>query len=198
MTTRERLPSAVPADAVPGPPQGRWTYPAYAALPPDGQRYEVIAGVLYRAPAPTVAHQDAAGRLFSHLMTHVQLAQRGRVFIAPLDVELTPADVLQPNIVVVLTAPAAIITPTRLIGAPDLVVEIAAPGTAGYDRREKQDAYARAGVAEYWIADPATRTIEVLVLEHDAYRSLGVFVDQATLPARVVPGLPVPVAACFG
>jgi len=31
----------------------------------------------------------------------------------------------------------------RIVGAPDLIVEIASPGTAGYDRREKQDAYAR-------------------------------------------------------
>ena len=67
------------------------------------------------------------------------------------------------------------ITPSHIVGTPDLLVEIASPGAVGYDRRAKQDAYARAGVPEYWLADPTARTVEVLQLEQDVYRSLGVF-----------------------
>jgi Uma2 family endonuclease len=69
----------------------------------------------------------------------------------------------------------------------------------GYDRRVKQDAYARAGVPEYWIADPNARTIELLQLEQDMYRSLGVYQGQTLLPSRllILPGLPVHVAQFF-
>src|SRR5262249_15325923 len=106
--------------------------------------------------------------------------------------------VLQPDIIVVLNTHLEIITPSRIVGAPDLIIELASPGTAGYDRRTKQDAYASAGVPEYWIADPGTGTVELMVLENGAYRSLGVFRGQATLPSRVVPGLPVKVEQFFG
>jgi Uma2 family endonuclease len=51
-----------PADNVFGAKQGQWTYEHYAHLLDDGQRYEIIDGVLYNmAPAPTGSHQDAAG-----------------------------------------------------------------------------------------------------------------------------------------
>ena len=45
-TAPASLPTVHPVDHLPGPPQGRWTYADYAALPDDGQRYEIIEGVL--------------------------------------------------------------------------------------------------------------------------------------------------------
>lgn len=186
-----------PADDVPGPPQGQWTYADYAALPDDGRRYEIIDGVLYVAPSPRRAHQ-AANRWFVYYLTeHVQRAGLGEVFGAPFDVELSPNTVVQPDVVVVLQENASIITDTHIVGAPDLVVEVASPGSVGYDRRIKQDAYVRTGVREYWYADPAARTIEVLVLEGDRYSSAGVFVDRSRLLSRVLPGFPVRVEQFF-
>jgi Uma2 family endonuclease len=191
------LPVVVRADWVPGPPQGQWTYADYAALPEDGNRYEIVEGVLYVAPAPLMAHQGA-GRWFTyHLTAHVQLAGLGHVFSAPCDVELTPGRVVQPDLVVVLKEHVDIITESRIVGVPDLVIEIASPGTVGYDRREKQDLYERAGVPELWHADPAARTVDVLLLEEGRYRSAGVFAGAATLPSRVLPELPVQVEQFF-
>lgn len=196
-TTAETLPMTVRADHLPGAKQGHWTYDTYAAIPDDGKRYEVVDGVLYMTPAPNIGHQEAVALFTIHLGTHVQLGGLGRVFPAPCDVELAPRCTVQPDIVVVLNANLSIITPSRIIGAPDLVIEVASPGTAGYDRRTKQDAYARAGVREYWIADPYARTIEVLQLEGGAYVSAGVFGGEATLPSRVLPELLVRVEQFF-
>lgn len=56
---------------------------------------------------------------------------------------------------------------------------------------------ARAGVPEYWIADPWSRTIEVLSLEAGSYRSLGVFEGKAVLPTQIVPDFLVHVEQCF-
>jgi Uncharacterized protein conserved in cyanobacteria len=197
--------TSVPLDILPvvtvaapliGPPQGRWTYADYAALPDDGNRYEIIAGVLYMTPAPGTGHQSISARVVTFLVTHVEFAGLGRVFAAPVDVELAPDTVVQPDIVVVLSANLHRITPSRIIGAPDLVVEILSPGTAGYDRREKQDAYARAGVGEYWIVDPGAQTVELLTLDQGRYRSHGVFRGQARLPSSAIT-LPVPVERFF-
>lgn len=191
------LQAVAPADDLAGPRQGRFTYADYAALPQNGHRYEVVDGVLFMAPAPSTDHQGASSRFVYYLMTHVEIAGLGRVFHAPVDVELSPAMVVQPDVVVVLSANAGIITPSRIVGAPDLVIEIASPATAGYDRRTKQDAYAAAGVREYWIADPSAQTVEVLALHNGAYRSLNVFRGNATLPSQVVPSLPVAVSQFF-
>ncbi len=190
------LPVVTVAAPLVGPPQGRWTYADYAALPDDGNRYEIIAGVLYMTPAPGTGHQSVSARMVTFLVTHVEFAGLGRVFAAPVDVELTPDTVVQPDIVVILSANLHRITSSRIIGAPDLVVEILSPGTAGYDRREKQDAYARAGVGEYWVVDPGAQTVELLTLDQGRYRSHGVFRGQARLPSSAIT-LPVPVERFF-
>ncbi len=192
------LPVVMPANNLPGPAQGNWTYSDYASLPDDGKRYEIIQGVLYMAPSPNFSHQSSNIRIAHYLLVHVEFAGLGRVIAAPFDVELVPdGDTVQPDVMVVLKANEQRITPNKIIGAPDLVVEIASPSTAGYDRRDKQDAYARAGVPEYWIADPVGHTIEVLVLDGSFYRPSGVFQNQALLPSQIVPGLPVQVAQFF-
>ncbi len=186
-TTTERLTVVTPANRVPGPGQGNWTYDDYAALPDDGQRYEIVDGVLYMAPSPSGSHQDVVGWLFHYLLTHVRIAGLGRVYIAPFDIELAPGQVVQPDVTVVLNANCEKIKPSRIIGAPDLVVEVSSPSTVGFDRRQKQDAYARSGVTEYWIADPIAQTIEVFFLVGGAYQSQGIFIGNTTLVSQVVP-----------
>lgn len=197
-TSIEALPMVVRADHIPGPPQGEWTYEAYAVIPDDGNRYEIIDGVLYMAPAPNPNHQSVVAGFTAQLMINVQYAGLGRVYPSPVDVLLPPrTNPLQPDIVVVLNTNLGILTRKNITGAPDLVIEILSPGTAGYDRREKQNAYARAGVKEYWIADPYAQTIEVLILEGDSYRSAGVFAGASTLPSAVLPDFPVRVEQFF-
>jgi Uma2 family endonuclease len=188
-----------PAEGVKGPPQGQWTYADYTALPEDGNRYEIIKGVLYMAPSPNFGHQRSSVGFSFYLRLHVKNTGLGEIIVAPFDVELTPGGaVVQPDVMVILKDHLDRITNQKVEGAPDLVVEIASPATAGYDRREKQDAYAAAGVPEYWIADPASRTVELLVLaENNTYRSLGVFKGEIALPSTIIPDLPVKVEQFF-
>ncbi|MDQ6662723.1 MAG: Uma2 family endonuclease, partial [Chloroflexota bacterium] len=160
-------------------------------------RYEVVNGVLYTLPSPNRWHQDAVLRFSHYLLLHIKREDMGRVFIAPFDVELTPDVVVQPDVMVILKENLDKVTKSRVIGAPDLVIEVSSPGTVGHDRRSKQDKYAQAGVSEYWIADPAAQTVEVLVLQGDEYQSCGVFSEQDTLPSKIVPGLAVHVQQFF-
>jgi Uma2 family endonuclease len=186
MTTIERLPAVVLADWVPGPPQGQWTYADYAAIPDDGKHYEVVNGVLYMTPAPSMGHQSVSGEIAGYLRQFVQIAGRGRVFYAPADVELSFSNIVQPDIFVVLNEHLDRLTPSRLIGAPDLVVEILSPGTMRHDLHEKLEAYEQAQVPEYWVVSPAECTVEILLLEKGVYRSSGVFQGEAILPSQVV------------
>jgi Uma2 family endonuclease len=197
MTTVERLAVVVPADWVPGPKQGQWTYADYAAIPEDGNRYEVVNGVLYMAPAPSLGHQGIALEIAAYLRDGLQMTGLGRVFIAPADVELSYNNIVQPDVFVVLNEHLDRLAGSRLIGAPDLAIEIASPSTARHDLREKQDAYARAGVSEYWVVTPGEQVVELLVLENGLYSSLGVFHGQAVLPSRIVPNMSVRVEQFF-
>ena len=54
MTTSDKLSVVVPANFVPGPRQGDWTYEDYAALPEDEHRCEVVGGVLYMSTTTAV------------------------------------------------------------------------------------------------------------------------------------------------
>jgi Uma2 family endonuclease len=197
MTTAERLSAVVPANWVAGPQQGRWTYKDYAAIPEDGHHYEVVNGVLCMSPSPNVWHQKIVGEVFAHLRDFVHTNRSGRAFIAPLDVELTYGNVVQPDVFVLLNQHLNRITNSRIIGAPDLVVEVTSPSTARHDLHAKLEAYASAQVPEYWVVNPEAQTVELLVLEHDVYSSLGVFSGQTTLPSRVLADLPVEVEQFF-
>ncbi len=186
-----------PADHVAGPPQGQWTASDYAQLP-DDERFELVNGVLLTTPSVTEPYQAANVRFQTFLAIHVDFTGLGRVYGIPFDVELSPTTIVQPDVMVVLNEHADRITPRGIVGAPDLVVEISSPSTATHDRSTKLQAYAAAGVAEYWLADPYARTVEVLVWQAGGYLSLGAFGGAALVPSRVVPQFPVPVWQLLG
>ena len=196
-TTGERFTAVTPADWMPGPPQGSWTYEDYAAIPYDGNRYEIVNGVLIMTPAPTPEHQDIVGEIYSALRTRIKLTKLGRVFSGPVDVLLESKNVFQPDVVVVLNEHLERIQAKKIVGAPDLVVEIASYSTAAIDRLIKFEKYAHAVIPEYWIVRPERHTGEVFVLEDGAYHSRGIFSGQATLPSRIAPDLPVYVEQFF-
>ncbi len=197
MTTIERPAIVTPADWVPGPEQGSWTYDDYAALSDDGQRYEIVNGVLVMAPAFDGPHQDAVLRIAHYLLVYVEFASLGKVRVAPFDVQLSSKNVFQADVFVVLNAHLSRMQAKKIIGAPDLVVEVASPSTAFIDRVSKHEKYAEAGVQEYWIVNTEAGTVQVSVLESGKYRLLGIFRGQQTLPSQIVPGLPIRVEQFF-
>src|SRR5699024_5837788 len=56
----------------------------------------------------------------------------------------------------------------RLLGAPDLVVEIISPSSAKIDRMDNRLAYQWSGVRDYWIIEPANQIIEAYLLKGHA------------------------------
>ncbi len=149
----------------------KMTADQYLQLPDDGQRYELIEGVLYMVPSPLLVHQKVSLRLTLLLDDFVEEHQLGEVYNAPLDVHLSPENIYQPDIIFVSEANAAILQ-DWIRGAPDLVVEILSPGTAQRDLGPKKKNYARYGVKEYWIVDPAEQRFEFYVLEKGDFATI--------------------------
>jgi Uma2 family endonuclease len=63
-------------------------------------------------------------------------------------------------------------------GAPDWVIEIASPSTAKRDIGIKLQEYKKAGVREYWIVDPDTKTVSVHAFQTDAPPANYTFSDK--------------------
>jgi Uma2 family endonuclease len=150
------------------------TYADYAALPDDGKRYQLLDGELVMTPSPNAWHQDVLLTLAQELVAHARDHEPGRIYVAPLDVVLDDHNVLQPDIFFISNERAAVRQGGRILGAPDLCVEVLSPGTQHLDRARKREIYARFGVAHCWIVDLHTRAIEEYVLAGGAHRARSV------------------------
>jgi len=180
------------------PEQGQWTYEDWLRLPDDGFRYEVLDGVLYMTPPPTIRHQDSSGELFARMRTHARQRNLGLVLSAPVGVRLPGQPVpVQPDILFIRKERRDLIGEDTIEGAPDLVVEVLSPSNWPYDRGETFEAYRKGGVPEYWIVDYRARTIEVLVLEGTTYVLIGKFGPGQAARSTVLAGFEVAVDDVF-
>ena len=165
----------------------KFTYEDYRNTP-DGIRYELLDGELIMVPAPNMVHQGLSTILLRLIDTLVTLQKLGKVFHAPTDVVFSDTDTVQPDLIFVSNERAHIITENNIRGAPDLVIEILSPSTAGRDRTFKRTLYERHGVREYWMVDPAARNVTVLLLGENGYELAGIYGEGQTLTSPTLPG----------
>ena len=149
------------------------TWEQYAAMPDDGNRYEVIGGELHMAPAPRFVHQRTLLRLASILDALAEEHDLGVVSCAPTDVILCDTDIVQPDILFIDKDRLDIID-DQVNGSPDLVVEILSPATRRRDMTEKLALYATHGVPHYWIVNPDDQILIVYRLSGKSYNRVAV------------------------
>ncbi len=129
------------------------TYDDYVHFPDDGNRHEIIDGEHYMSPSPSTGHQDASRHIQFQLYVAIEKEGLGRVYNAPTDLQLSDTDVVQPDLMVILAEHRHYVSPSRILGPPDLVVEILSPATADRDVTLKRKLYEQRGVPEYWVVD---------------------------------------------
>jgi Uma2 family endonuclease len=162
-------------------------YDDYAAIPPDGKRWELLDGDVHVTPAPSPLHQWVSKRLQRQLEAYFEARGLGRVYNAPIDVILTPHDVVQPDLVVVTDLGQ--VSTRGIEGAPTLLVEVLSPTTLLYDRTTKARRYAALGVPHFWLVEPEPRRIECYRLEGAEYQRVAVAERDATVESPDWPGL---------
>lgn len=165
------------------------TYEDYAALPDDGNRYELHEGELSVTPAPGRRHQQTLLRLALIMAPYVEARRLGELYVAPFDCIMTNITVVEPDLVYVDAERQRLLRERGLEGAPTLAVEIISPSTGRIDRRRKMDLYARHDVTWYWIVDPEPRTIEAYHLEDAAYRLVERLEGPTPIALPPFPGL---------
>lgn len=171
------------------------TYDDLAQMPDDGKRYEVIDGELLVNPSPAKAHQRLQRRI-GWLFKSLEESDAGEVFFAPVDVRLSPYDIVQPDLLFLLPHRLEIYRPSGVVeGPPDIVVEILSPSTRSIDQIRKAALYARGGVPEYWIADPDTPSLMIYELQQGQYRPVPAEAGQSR--SLVLPDLAIDLDAIF-
>jgi Uma2 family endonuclease len=172
----------------------RLTYDDYCLLPNNGKRYEIIDGELFVTPSPLRRHQRALANLLYYLIEFVKKHDLGEVYPTPFDVVFSQYDVVEPDILYVSKARASVVTEKNIQGAPDLVVEILSESTAKIDRTTKLKLYARYGVAEYWVIDPATHSVEIYRLVPGGYELAAQLDSGQSLTSPLFPSFSLPLS----
>ena len=140
-------------------PLPTYTVDQVRGFPDDGNRYELVAGMLLVTPAPASDHQVVIVRLTSLLQAYV--GDPGPAYVVtPGEIEVATSLHLEPD---VLVFPSAFRPGTKWtdISGWWLAVEVLSPSSRYYDRDYKVEAYLRVGVAEVWIVDLERRLVEV-------------------------------------
>ena len=162
-------------------------------LPEDGNRYEVIDGVLYVTPFPNVAHQWVATEFVAAIATYLVNHPIGRAFLAGTKVVLDEFSGVGPDLVFIANRNLVGLEEDGYYGAPDLAVEITS-SKPRLDRIVKYQKYAAAGVPEYWIVDPKGHRLQVYKLARGKYRLAAEHVGGGIFEPTRFPGLRIDMA----
>jgi Uma2 family endonuclease len=165
-----------------------YTYADYCSWD-DNERWELIDGVSYlMSPAPMRVHQEIIREL-AYQLTAFLKGKPCKLFIAPFDVRLN-ADtyddtVVQPDLLIVCDRSK--LNDKCCVGAPDMVIEILSQSTGRHDKFVKFKLYQDAGVREYWMVDPDTKTVQACTLENGKYITT-MYGDTDTASVHILDG----------
>ncbi|MDD6175556.1 MAG: Uma2 family endonuclease [Firmicutes bacterium] len=177
-------------------PQNRsgYTFEDYLAWE-ENDRTELIDGeAITMQAAPSRIHQEVSGAIYAQIHNYLE-GKRCRVYAAPFAVRVlddadTPDNasdtVVEPDISIVCDSSK--LDEHGCKGAPDMIAEILSPSTARTDRLVKLNLYQRAGVREYWIVDPAEKSIQVFLLDGGHYRASEYYTGSDIAKVNVLQG----------
>lgn len=160
---------------------------------PEGQRAELIDGQMYMMAPPNTIHQRIIMNLSRKIANYIE-AHKGscEVFPAPFAVFLNGDDLnyVEPDITVICDKDK--LDDRGCNGAPDWIIEVVSPSTSRMDYGVKLFKYRSAGVREYWIVNPKTRTVNLFDFEHEKMSNQYSFED--TIPVCIYDNLEINIA----
>lgn len=138
---------------------------------PENVRAELIDGnLIYNQAAPSRIHQTILMEVSGTIRNYFRSKGGScRVYPAPFAVKLREdkKTIVEPDISVICDRNK--LTDSGCTGAPDWIIEIVSPSNSSHDYILKLNLYANAGVREYWIIDPARKTVLVYYFEQNNF-----------------------------
>ena len=160
---------------------------------PAGTRLELVDGEIAVSPSPIPDHSYVEKMLSIILGNHVLEHDLGRLY-GDVDTIFGPHDVRRPDIIFFSKSRLHLVGKKAMEGPPDLCVEILSPSSETIDKVDKYEQYEAAGVAHYWIIDPAHRTAEAFRLTAGKYDPAGQGKESDTVRFPPFPSLDIPLA----
>ncbi|MDX1958468.1 MAG: Uma2 family endonuclease [Leptospiraceae bacterium] len=165
------------------------TYEEYYAETPEAGKFQLIAGEIIEMASPVPYHQSILQKLNFKISSYVYSKNIGEIYPSPMDVTLTEYDTVQPDLIFISKENLSIVKEKRIIGAPDLLVEVLSPTTAYYDLKYKKNLYLKSGVKEYWIIDPEDKSIEVYQNKTNEYKLTSHTIGSGNVESLLLTGL---------
>ena len=163
----------------------------------DDRRWELIDGVAYLMAPPRRIHEKISTEILKQLavfLTGKPYEVYGGNFGVRLNADQGDDTLVIPDVTVVCDQSK--LDDMGCTGAPDMIIEILSPSTAARDRLIKFNKYLQAGVREYWIVDPDTKTVSAHVLENGKYTTKA-YGDTDAPPVHVLDGCTINLADVF-
>lgn len=197
MTSQRELQEVLP-ELVPS--QGGWDEEEYLWLTDRSNRLiEFTDGYIEVLPMPTRKHQTILRLLIFAFLGHLQ-PRGGNALFVPFRLRLSQGKFREPDLLALLDTHDARSQERYWLGA-DLVLEVVSADKPERDLVEKRREYAEAGIPEYWIVNPFTETITVLVLRagraDEGYAEHGIFGRGERATSSLLAGFDVDVDAVF-
>lgn len=162
----------------------------------DQEKAEFINGEMVLHSPATWQHTQVIGRLNQLFKTYVDMHQLGYVGTEKVMIRLTRND-YEPDLLFFNKEKASKFKPDQLLfPAPDLIVEVLSESTEKRDRGVKFNDYAAHLVAEYWLVDPESKSIEQYLLKENAYH-LQVKLMNGAIQSQQIQGFSFQVEALF-
>jgi Uma2 family endonuclease len=130
-------------------------YETYRALVKDGEKADLIDGVIYMASPDKKINNDLNGFIYQ-LIDGFMAARNidGVTFLSRFSCRITEFCAPEPDVGYVRPDRAHLVEQRHMLGGPDIAVEIVSRDSRARDYGVKRELYQSAGVAEYWIIDP--------------------------------------------
>jgi Uma2 family endonuclease len=141
-----------------------FTFDDFCLLVPDGQKGDLIDGVIYMASPENVEANLLFVWLISLLDSYVEARDLGKIFGFRAAFRLNNRNGPEPDIAFVRKDRLHLARRGHFAGRPDLAMEIVSPESIDRDYEKKRLQYQNAGVLEYWIVDEMEQKVTLLRL----------------------------------
>jgi Uma2 family endonuclease len=142
-----------------------YTFEEFCDLIPEGQKADLIDGVVYMASPDNIEHYSIyhwLSRLIADYLEEARIV--GEIFGSRIAFRLGLTGGPEPDLGYVDGTRLHLVLKTYVDGPPDLAIEIVSPDSIERDYEKKRKQYEQAGVKAYWIIDPMKKKMTCFAL----------------------------------
>jgi Uma2 family endonuclease len=171
-----------------------YTVEEFMELPDEGNRYELVEGVLVEIGQPGEEHGRIGNKLSFELNLHARDKNSGSVYVTT-GFRLAPKTVRAPDVAFIKAENPIVRSREAITTPPDLAVEVISPNDKWSDMVEKVREYQAAGVGLIWLVDPYSPCV-MIYHQSDILPTFS-GIDMELDGEKVVPGFKFAVKSLF-